>query len=53
MQDNPRLGIKLMIATTVVFAIQDGLSRFLAESYNVVTVVTIRYLFFYVFCVCV
>ena len=46
MQDNPRLGITLMIATTVVFATQDGLSRYLAESYNVITVVTIRYIFF-------
>ena len=49
MQDNPPLGIKLMIATTVVFAIQDGLSRYLAENYNVITVVTIRYIFFMCF----
>jgi len=49
MQDNPRLGITLMIATTIVFAIQDGLSRYLAESYNVITVVTIRYIFFMCF----
>ena len=49
MQDNPRLGITLMIATTVVFATQDGLSRYLAESYNVITVVTIRYIFFMCF----
>jgi len=49
MQDNPRLGIALMIATTVVFAIQDGISRYLAESYNVITVVTIRYMFFMCF----
>ena len=49
MQDNPRLGIMLMIATTVVFAIQDGLSRYLAESCNVITVVTIRYIFFMCF----
>ena len=49
MQDNPRLGIKLMIATTVVFATQDGLSRYLAENYNVITVVTIRYIFFMCF----
>ena len=45
MQDNPRLGIALMIATTVVFAVQDGISRYLAENYNVITVVTIRYVF--------
>ena len=49
MQDNPRLGIMLMIATTVVFAAQDGLSRYLAESCNVITVVTIRYIFFMCF----
>ena len=49
MQDNPRLGIALMIATTVVFAIQDGISRYLAEHYNVITVVTIRYMFFMCF----
>ena len=49
MQDNPRLGIMLMIATTVVFAIQDGISRYLAENYNVITVVTIRYMFFMLF----
>jgi drug/metabolite transporter (DMT)-like permease len=49
MQDNPHLGITLMIATTVVFATQDGLSRYLAENYNVITVVTIRYIFFMCF----
>ena len=49
MQDNPRLGIALMIATTIVFAVQDGISRYLAENYNVITVVTIRYLFFMCF----
>jgi hypothetical protein len=31
MQDNPRLGIALMIATTVVFAVQDGISRYLTQ----------------------
>lgn len=49
MQDNPRLGITLMIATTIIFAIQDGISRYLAENYNVITVVTIRYMFFMCF----
>ena len=49
MQDNPRLGIALMIATTIVFAVQDGISRYLAENYNVITVVTIRYMFFICF----
>ena len=49
MHDNPRLGITLMIATTIVFAVQDGLSRYLATNYNVITVVTIRYIFFMLF----
>ena len=49
MKDNPRLGIMLMIATTIVFSIQDGLSRYLAESYNVISVVMIRYMFFMLF----
>ena len=40
MQDNPRLYTMLMIATTVVFAAQDGLSsHYLAESYNVITTI--------------
>jgi len=49
MQDNPRLGIIMMTATTVVFSVQDGISRYLAEHYNVITVVTIRYMFFMAF----
>ncbi|MFU8899920.1 MAG: EamA/RhaT family transporter, partial [Roseinatronobacter sp.] len=31
-----------MIATTIVFAVQDGVSRHLAENYNVLMVVMIR-----------
>jgi len=49
MKDNPRLGIILMIATMIVFSIQDGLSRYLAESYDVISVVMIRYMFFMLF----
>lgn len=48
MTDN-RLGILLMIATTFVFAAQDGISRHLAGEYNVLMVVTIRYWFFAAF----
>lgn len=48
-QNNPRLGIFLMILTTFVFAMQDGISRHLAENYNVMMVVMIRYWFFVVF----
>ncbi|HAE08525.1 MAG TPA: EamA family transporter, partial [Alphaproteobacteria bacterium] len=33
----------------VVFSVQDGISRYLAEHYNVITVVTIRYMFFMAF----
>lgn len=46
---NLRLGIWLMIATTVVFAAQDGISRHLAESYPVQMVVMIRFWFFAAF----
>lgn len=49
MSSNPRLGIYLMIATTLVFAIQDGISRHLASEYNVFMVVMIRYWFFAAF----
>ena len=48
-RDNPRLGIALMIATSLVFASQDGMSRYLASRYDVVTIVMIRYWFFAVF----
>ncbi len=43
---NTKLGIWLMIATTFVFAIQDGISRHLASEYNTLMVVMIRYWFF-------
>jgi drug/metabolite transporter (DMT)-like permease len=49
MQNNPRLGIMLMIATTFVFAVQDGISRHLAGEYNVMMIVMIRYWFFAAF----
>ena len=49
MQNNPRLGIMLMIATTFVFAVQDGISRHLAGQYNVMMIVMIRYWFFAAF----
>ncbi|WP_299620404.1 DMT family transporter [uncultured Tateyamaria sp.] len=47
--NNTRLGIALMIATSVVFAGQDGISRHLAGEYNVYMVVMIRYWFFAAF----
>jgi len=46
---NTRLGILLMIATTFVFAVQDGISTHLASQYNVMMIVTIRYWFFAAF----
>lgn len=48
-----RLGIILMIATSLVFAGQDGLSRHLAGEYNVLMVVMIRYWFFAAFVIAV
>ncbi len=46
---NTRAGIWLMVATTLVFAVQDGLSRHLAASYPVQMVVMIRFWFFAAF----
>ena len=48
-ETNNRLGIWLMVATTFVFAMQDGLSQHLASTYNVLMVVMIRYWFFAAF----
>jgi drug/metabolite transporter (DMT)-like permease len=48
-EQNTRLGIGLMVLTTFIFAVQDGLSRHLAGEYNVMMVVMIRYWFFAAF----
>ncbi|MTI00911.1 MULTISPECIES: DMT family transporter [Alphaproteobacteria] len=48
-QNNSRAGIALMIAATIVFALQDGVSRHLAGTYNTYMVVMIRYWFFAAF----
>ena len=48
-KQNERLGILLMIITTIVFASQDGLSKYLATEYTVYMVVMIRYWFFAAF----
>ena len=45
-EQNTRLGILLMVVTTFVFALQDGISRHLADQYNVLMIVMIRYWFF-------
>lgn len=52
-QNNPRLGIFLMICTTLIFSVQDGLSRYLAGEYNVMMIVMIRYWFFALFVVAI
>jgi drug/metabolite transporter (DMT)-like permease len=52
-QNQPWLGIWLMIATTLVFAMQDGISSHLAGEYNVLMVVMIRYWFFGAFVIAV
>ncbi|MEL7098193.1 MAG: DMT family transporter [Pseudomonadota bacterium] len=51
--NNTRLGILLMIAVSVVFAAQDGISRHLAGEYNVYMIVMIRYWFFAAFVIAV
>jgi drug/metabolite transporter (DMT)-like permease len=48
-EQNTRLGIWLMVATTFVFAMQDGISRHLAGEYNVFMIVMIRFWFFAAF----
>lgn len=50
-RNNPRLGIALMILTSAIFAMQDGISRHLAANYSVMTVVMLRYWFFAAFVV--
>lgn len=52
-QNNTRTGIILMIAAVFVFAVQDGVSRLLADAYNVWMIVMIRYWFFALFVVAV
>ena len=48
-QQNTSLGILLMSATALLFSLQDGISRHLAQEYNVWMVVTIRFWAFAVF----
>ena len=50
-RNTPALGMILMITTTFIFAIQDGISRHLAGHYNVFMIVMIRYWFFLLFTV--
>ena len=53
MRNDSVLGIWLMVATTFVFALQDGLSQHLASTYNVLMVVMIRYWFFAAFVIAI
>jgi drug/metabolite transporter (DMT)-like permease len=48
---NTRLGIQLMVGVSMVFAVQDGLSRHLASEYNVLMIIMLRYWFFGAFVV--
>jgi drug/metabolite transporter (DMT)-like permease len=51
MKSNPKLGISLMAVTMLIFAIQDGISQYLAREYNVFFIVMVRYWFFALFVV--
>lgn len=51
--NNVPAGIMLMIATTVVFSLQDGISRHLAGEYNAIMIIMIRYWFFAAFVITV
>lgn len=51
--NNVRLGVLLMLLTTIVFALQDGISRHLADAYNVYLVVMVRYWFFAAFVIAI
>lgn len=48
-EQNTARGIGLMIATTFIFAMQDGISRHLAETYNVYMALMVRFWFFALF----
>ncbi len=48
-RNDTRTGIWLMVVTTFIFAMQDGISRHLAEAYNTYMVIMIRYWFFAAF----
>ncbi len=51
MKNNTTLGIWLMIATTAIFSIQDGVTRYLIEDYSVFMIVMVRYWAFAAFAV--
>ena len=51
MKSNPKLGISLMAVTMLIFAVQDGISQYLAREYSVFFIVMVRYWFFALFVV--
>ncbi|MEC8581733.1 MAG: DMT family transporter [Pseudomonadota bacterium] len=52
-RNDTRTGIWLMVVTTFIFAMQDGISRHLAEAYNTYMVIMIRYWFFAAFVIAI
>jgi len=46
LKQNSTMGIWIMVITMFIFAMQDGLSRHLADEYNVYMVLMVRYWFF-------
>ncbi len=48
-----RRGIAIMVLAMVVFALQDGLSRYLADRHSVIMIVMIRYWFFAAFVIAI
>ncbi|KFE35715.1 DMT family transporter [Thioclava atlantica] len=48
-EQSNRRGIVLMVAVTFIFAMQDGISRHLAETYNVYMALMVRFWFFAAF----
>ncbi|WP_390912021.1 EamA family transporter [Pseudosulfitobacter sp. SM2401] len=53
MTNSTRLGILVMIASTFVLSLQDGVSRHLASEYNVLMIVMLRYWFFATFVIAI
>ena len=51
MKNRTLLGIGLMIVTTFLFSSMDGVSRYLAENNNVLSLVSFRYWFVSIFIV--
>ncbi|SPJ23586.1 DMT family transporter [Palleronia abyssalis] len=52
-EQNTRAAILLMILTTFIFSVQDAVSRHLADNYNVIMIIMIRYWFFAAFVITV